>query len=64
MRTRILINDELLQEALRVTGAATTREVVELALRTLVRLDGKAQARQFKGKLAWEGDLDQMRVDA
>jgi len=44
MRTRILIDDALLQEALRVTGAATTREVVKLALRTLVRLDGQAEA--------------------
>jgi Arc/MetJ family transcription regulator len=64
MRTRILIDDELLREALRVTGAATTREVVELALRTLLKLDGQSQARQFKGKLAWEGDLDTMRADA
>ncbi|SHN37802.1 type II toxin-antitoxin system VapB family antitoxin [Rhizobacter sp. OV335] len=64
MRTRILIDDDLLQEALRATGAATTREVVELALRTLLRLDAQAQARQFKGKLVWEGNLDQMRADA
>lgn len=63
MRKSIMINDDLLAKAFRVTGAKTTREVVELALRALVNLDGQAQARQYKGKLAWEGDLDQMRID-
>lgn len=64
MRTRILIDDDLLQEALRVTGAATTGEVVDLALKTLMRLDGQVQTRQLKDKLFWEGDLHEMRTDA
>jgi len=63
MRTNIVIDDKLMKDALRVTGAKTKREAVELGLQTLVRLHRQAQARQYKGKLKWEGDLDDMRTD-
>lgn len=38
MRTNIVIDDQLMEETLRVTGLKTKREVVELGLRTLLRL--------------------------
>jgi Arc/MetJ family transcription regulator len=63
MRTNIVIDDKLMKDALRVTGAKTKREAVELGLQTLVRLNRQAQARQYKGKLKWEGDLEDMRTD-
>lgn len=63
MRTNIVIDDQLMKDALRVTGAKTKREAVELGLKTLVQLKRQAQARQYKGKLKWEGDLDDMRTD-
>lgn len=63
MRTNIVIDDQLMQDALRLTGARTKREAVELGLRTLVQLGRQAQARQLRGKLAWEGDLHAMRSD-
>jgi Arc/MetJ family transcription regulator len=63
MRTNIVIDDKLMKDALKVTGAKTKREAVELGLQTLVRLNRQAQARQYKGKLKWEGDLDAMRTD-
>ncbi|WP_235582368.1 type II toxin-antitoxin system VapB family antitoxin [Rhizobacter sp. Root16D2] len=63
MRTNIVIDDKLMRDALRVSGAKTKREVVELALQTLLQLNRQAQARQFRGKLQWEGDLDTMRTD-
>ncbi|NKI94875.1 type II toxin-antitoxin system VapB family antitoxin [Rhizobacter sp. SG703] len=63
MRTNIVIDDKLMRDALRVSGAKTKREVVELALQTLLQLNRQAQARQFRGKLHWEGDLDAMRTD-
>ncbi|MSP97131.1 MAG: type II toxin-antitoxin system VapB family antitoxin [Betaproteobacteria bacterium] len=63
MRTNIVIDDTLMKEALRFTGARTKREAVELGLRTLVQLSKQAQARQLRGKLAWEGDLEAMRTD-
>lgn len=63
MRTNIVIDDKLMKDALRFSGAKTKREAVELGLRTLVQLGRQAQARQLRGKLAWEGDLDAMRTD-
>jgi len=63
MRTNIVIDDDLMEEALKATGASTKREAVELGLRTLVKLRKQESIRQFRGRLAWEGDLDAMRID-
>ncbi len=63
MRTNIVIDDELMEEALKVSGARTKREAVELGLRTLVRLARQSRLRRYRGKLRWEGDLESMRRD-
>jgi len=63
MRTNIVIDDKLMKEALRATGAKTKREAVEMGLKTLIDLRKQEQARQLRGKIAWEGDLDAMRTD-
>jgi Arc/MetJ family transcription regulator len=63
MRTNIVIDDELMKEALRVTGAKTKREAVELGLRTLLRLRQQQAIRRARGKLEWRGDLEAMRTD-
>lgn len=63
MRTNIVIDDHLMSEALKATGLCTRREVVELGLRTLVDLREQEAIRQFRDRLAWEGDLDAMRTD-
>jgi Arc/MetJ family transcription regulator len=63
MRTNIVIDDKLMKDALRATGAKTKREAVEMGLKTLVDLRRQEQARQLRGKIMWEGDLDDMRTD-
>lgn len=63
LRTNIVIDDQLMKEALRATGLKTKREAVELGLRTLLRLSKQTEIRQLRGKLRWEGDLDAMRRD-
>jgi Arc/MetJ family transcription regulator len=63
MRTNIVIDDELMANALKMTGLKTKREAVELGLKTLVRLKQQEQIRQFRGKLPWKGDLEKMRSD-
>ena len=63
VRTNIVIDDKLMKDALRATGAKTKREAVELGLRTLLRLRQQEEIRRFRGKLNWQGDLDAMRVD-
>jgi len=61
MRTNIEIDDKLLSDAMKATGASTKREVVELGLASLVKLKKQQQVKKYKGKLRWDGDLDQMR---
>lgn len=63
MRTRIELDDELVKDALRATGLETEREVVELGLRTLVRLHQQEALRRMRGKVRSEGDLEAMRRD-
>jgi Arc/MetJ family transcription regulator len=63
MRTNIEIDDKLMKDALKATGAKTKREAVELGLKTLVQLRAQEKARELRGKITWEGDLDAMRTD-
>lgn len=62
MRTNIVIDDKLMKDTLRVTGLKTKREAVELGLRTVLRLRQQEAIRNFRGKLAWQGDLEAMRI--
>ena len=64
MRITMEIADQLMSDALRLTGARTQREAVEMGLRTLLRLRRQEDIRRFRGKLQWEGELDTMRTDA
>jgi Arc/MetJ family transcription regulator len=63
MRTNIVIDDQLMREAMQASGARTKREAVEIGLRTLVRLNQQQRVKAFRGLLSWEGDLDSLRQD-
>lgn len=63
MRTNIVIDDELMNETLRVTGLKTKREAVEYGLRTVLLLGRQEEIRRYRGKLGWQGDLDAIRTD-
>ena len=61
MRTNIEINDKLMKEVLKVTGAKTKKEAVELGLKTLIQLKKQENIKRFRGALKWSGNLDEMR---
>lgn len=61
MRTNIVIDDQLMAEALKVSGYRTKKEAVEQGLKLLVRLSKQQELRKLRGKIKWEGDLDEMR---
>ena len=63
MRTNIVIDDSLMTSVLQATGLKTKREVVELGLKTLIRLKKQEEIKKYRGKLKWEDDLERMRVD-
>jgi Arc/MetJ family transcription regulator len=63
MRTNIVIDEKLMSEAMRLSGAPTKRQVVEDGLRLLVRLKRQERIRRARGKLKWIGNLGEMRRD-
>ncbi len=64
MRTNIVINDLLIEQALKLGGFKTKKEAVEEGLKLLVRLKKQEAIRDYRGKLKWEGSLDDMRTDS
>jgi Arc/MetJ family transcription regulator len=62
MRTNIDIDDRLMQEAMRRSGARTKRAAVEAGLRLLAETHAQGSIRRLRGKVVWEGDLSQSRL--
>jgi Uncharacterized protein conserved in bacteria (DUF2191). len=62
MRTNIDIDDGLMRKAMRTSGAPTKRATVEQALKLLVRTHSQAGIRRLRGKIRWEGDLNESRL--
>jgi Arc/MetJ family transcription regulator len=62
MRTNIDIDDRLMRQAMRSSGARTKRAAVEEALRLLIQTKAQKSLRRLRGKVAWEGDLDTARL--
>ncbi|MEA3334892.1 MAG: type II toxin-antitoxin system VapB family antitoxin [Chloroflexota bacterium] len=62
MRTNVVLDDELVAEAMRLTGIKTKRQVIDEALRTLVRIKRQRELLTLEGAVHWEGDLDEMRT--
>jgi Arc/MetJ family transcription regulator len=62
MRTNIDIDDRLMREAMRRSGARTKRAAVEAGLRLLAETHAQGSIRRLRGKVVWEGDLSQSRV--
>ena len=63
MRTNIVINDKLMKDVLKLTGLKTKREAVEQGLKALLMLKKQENIKKYRGKLQWEGNLDEMRRD-
>ena len=59
MRTNIDLDDDLLEEARRLSGLRTKKAVVDKALATFIRCEREALA--MFGKLDWVGDLEASR---
>ena len=62
-RTNIDIDEKLIQKAIKLTGARSKREAVEIALRRLVEKGTLYSAiRKLRGKLEWSGDIETWRA--
>ena len=61
-RTNIDIDDALIEQARRLTGARSKREAVDIALRRLVQKGSLYRSlRRLRGKAVWEGDVTAWR---
>ena len=58
MRTNIVIDDELMAEAMAATGAKTKREVVEMALHDLVMRHRMRKLKELQGMDLIDPDYD------
>lgn len=63
MRTNIVIDDKLMSVAIKTSGLNTKKEVVEEALKLLIKVKNQGKLKKLRGKLKWEGDLNEMRTD-
>lgn len=63
MRTNVEIDDELMARAMALSGKLTKKAVVEEALRLVVQLKRQQGFKRLRGKIRWEGNLDEMRED-
>jgi Arc/MetJ family transcription regulator len=61
MRTNIEIDDRLMRQAMRLSGAPTKRAAVEAGLRLLADTLAQGSIRRLRGKIDWDGDLSQSR---
>ncbi len=63
MRTNIVIDDDLMNEAMTLSQIKTKKAIVETGLKLLVQIKKQEQLKSLRGKLKWDGDLDTMRLD-
>ena len=61
MRTNIVLNDQLVKDAMRLSHAQTKKQVVDLALANFVAFLKRQNMKTLFGKVKWEGDLNVMR---
>ena len=62
MRTNIDIDDQLMRQAMRSSGARTKKATVEAGLRLLVETHAQRTITRLRGKVQWQGDLNQSRL--
>ena len=62
-RTNIVLDTRLIHTGLKMTGLKTRRELVDFALRELIRHQQQKKLLDLKGRIQWEGDLEAMRTD-
>jgi len=63
MRTNVVIDDDLMDEALKVSRLKTKKDAVEEGLKLLVQRKKQENIKDLRGKLHWKGNLEDMRTD-
>ncbi len=61
VRTNIVVNDELIEEAMRLYNVRTRREMVDLALRYIIMRDERQKILELEGA-GWGVDINDLRA--
>lgn len=60
-RTNIELDIDLVKKALKLTKLSTIKDVVHHSLKETIKMNERKNLLKYKGKVDWDGDLDQMR---
>jgi Arc/MetJ family transcription regulator len=63
MRTNVVVDDSLMESALKASGLRTKKDAIEEGLKLLVQVRKQREIKRYRGKLKWSGNLDEMRLD-
>jgi Arc/MetJ family transcription regulator len=63
MRTNVVVDDDLMESALRASGLRTKKDAIEEGLKLLVQLKRQKEIKRYRGKLKWSDSLEEMRLD-
>jgi len=58
-----VIDDKLMEQVLKAGGFRTKKAAIETGLKLLVQINSQQKLRKLKGKINWEGYLEEMRRD-
>jgi len=60
-RTNIMLDEELVDNCLKTTGIKTQKDLIDHALRELLRHEKQTKLLELKGNINWSGNLDEWR---
>ncbi len=61
VRTQVVLNKDIVEQALQITHFNSKRELLDYALRELIRRETQKKLLELKGKIHWEGNLEALR---
>ena len=61
--TNIVLDEDLVEAGMEITGLKSRRALIDYALRELLRMESQRKILELKGKVRWEGDLSTMRQE-
>ena len=60
-RTNVVLDEKLIEDCIKVTGIKTQKALIDHALRELLRHEKQIKILELKGKISWNGNLDEWR---
>ena len=62
-RTNVVLDERLVKDCIQATGIKTQKALIDHALRELLRHEKQIEILNLKGKINWDGNLDEWRQD-